>query len=93
MNISGILVHAQPQKISKVQAALTALDGVEVHGRSEDGRLVVTIEDDDDSQAADTMLKMHRLEGVLSATLVYHNFETGGDEEHCQPAQSTKRNP
>lgn len=76
MNISGVLVHANPAKIVAIRQSLVDLDGVEIHGESDDGRLVVTIEDIGDTQAADTMLAVHRLDGVLSATLVYHNFES-----------------
>ena len=75
MNISGVLVHANPAKLVAVRQSLVGLDGVEIHGESDDGRLIVTIEDVGDTQAADTMLAVHRLDGVLSATLVYHNFE------------------
>ena len=79
MNISGVLVHANPKKLIAVRQSLGGLDGVEIHGESEDGRLVVTIEDIGDKTAADTMLAVHRLDGVLSATLVYHNFESEDD--------------
>jgi nitrate reductase NapD len=75
MNISGVLVHANPAKLVAVRQSLVSLEGVEIHGESDDGRLVVTIEDVGETQAADTMLAVHRLDGVLSATLVYHNFE------------------
>jgi periplasmic nitrate reductase NapD len=81
MNISGVLVHANPIKIDAIRQSLVEFDGVEIHGESDDGRLVVTIEDIGDQQAADTMLAVHRLEGVLSATLVYHNFESEEAEE------------
>ena len=75
MNIAGVLVHAHPDKASAVRAALDAMAGVDVHMAAADGRLVVTVEDTSDVSAGDSILAMHRMEGVLSATLVYHNFD------------------
>lgn len=75
MNIAGVLVHSLPEASDQVSAALAALPGVEVHQRNADGRMIVTIEDQDESTAGDSLLAMHRLEGVLSAALVYHHFE------------------
>lgn len=75
MNIAGVLVHSRPELAESVGRALDALPGVEVHRRSPDGRLVVTIEDRDEQSAGDSLLAMHRLDGVLSAALVYHHFE------------------
>lgn len=81
MNITGVLVHAHPDKLSKVREALGEMPGVEVHQAGEDGRLVVTAEDTAEVSAGDTILAMHRMEGVLSATLVYHNFDPDLSEE------------
>ena len=44
MNISGVVVKTFPRNIDKVWQTLEQLEGVEVHGANEDGRLVVTIE-------------------------------------------------
>ena len=47
MNISGVLVRAYPQHIQNVWKQLTQIEGVEVHGSNDDGRMVVTVEQDD----------------------------------------------
>ncbi|MDM8545204.1 chaperone NapD [Candidatus Venteria ishoeyi] len=78
MNICGILVHAHPEGFAAVEQRLLAIPGVEVHGISEEGRAVVTLEEDDEDQMADSMLAIQRLEGVLSASMIYHQRE---DEE------------
>ncbi len=75
MNISGILVHANPGKVDAVSAALTEFQGLEIHAATDDGRLVVTLDCQDNNAAADTLIKMNGLDGVLTASLVYHNFE------------------
>lgn len=83
MNICGVLIHAQPQQSQLVTQRLQRLPGVEVHGESDDGRLIVTIEDHvgNDSPAADTFLQFQQLEGVLSAALVY---QYNDDYDHSQ---------
>lgn len=75
MNICGVLVHANPAKLAAVTSALTALDGVEIHQTADGGRLVLTVEDTSGQRAFDTMTEIHRLDGVIAASLVYHHFE------------------
>ncbi len=72
INISGVLVSVNPEKIELVKKAFEEMDGVEVHLQTDDGRLIVTVEE---VQGGDTMLAVHRTEGVVAASLVYHNFE------------------
>ena len=48
MNICGILVHTQPNKFDAVRERLLSVQGVEVHGMSEEGRVVVTLEEDNE---------------------------------------------
>jgi nitrate reductase NapD len=81
MNISGVIVRARPEHAPAVRRRLVKLPGVEVHGAGEDGRMVVTIERDDDGATADTFTRLSRLDGVLSASMVYHHIVTNPDEE------------
>lgn len=55
--------------------SLAATPGVQVHAETPDGRLVVTVEDAGQGDPADTIIELHRLDGVLSAVMVYHYFE------------------
>lgn len=75
MNICGVLVHVRPGRQQEVTAAVLGLGGTEVHAASEDGRLVVTVEDRDEAMTGETVLRLHRLPHVLSAAIVYHHFE------------------
>lgn len=81
MNISSVLVSARPGMARQVQDCLQALDGVEVHAMSEDGRLVVTIEADSDQSVANMFTEINRQAGVLSVAMVYHQYESDPDEE------------
>lgn len=75
MNISGVVVRAKPENLESVSDLLVQMAGLEVHGFNDDGRLVVTIESASDRDVADTVLKLHEVPGVLSASMIYHQFE------------------
>jgi nitrate reductase NapD len=76
MNISSAIVHVRPGDVAIVEAGLAALDGVEVHAVSAEGRLIVTIETEDDAGNVATYERIGRLDGVLSAAMVYHQTES-----------------
>lgn len=75
MNISGVLVRTYPENIDSVTTLLAALEGVEVHGSNTDGRMVVTVEQENAGQLSDLLTQMHDIPGVLSASMIYHQFE------------------
>ena len=75
MNISSALVHAHPTNATAVSERLTALQGVEVHGISPEGKLIVTIESDDDDSTLATYPRIGQLEGVLAAAMTYNYSE------------------
>jgi nitrate reductase NapD len=72
MNISGVLVRTFPDGISPVSAHLTKIPGVEVHGNNNDGRIVVTVKQEQPDQLAGTLSKMMSLPGVLATSMIYH---------------------
>ena len=80
MNITGIVVYAKPERCADVRASLAALDGVEIHAVSPEGRMVVTVERDDDRAATETLDAVAKADGVLSTALVYHHDEALDDE-------------
>ena len=75
MNISGVLVRSYPENLDAVSACLEKLTGVEVHAANPDGRLVVTVETGNEGAMADTVVSMQNLPGVLSASMIYHQYE------------------
>ena len=90
MNIAGVLLQAHPDKLDRVRAALDRLAGVELHMVTEDGRLLVTVEEED--TRGDTVLALHRLDGVLVASIAYHHFEPepeGDKDEDSNHATNT----
>lgn len=73
------MVRAYPEKIQAVEKILSGMEGVEVHGHNEDGRMVVTVEQDNTGKSSDVIVKMQDVPGVLSTSMIYHQFE----EEHA----------
>jgi len=75
MNISGVLVKAYPKNLVTIEEALSSMSGVEVHGNNEDGRIVITVEDKSANNITDTLVQIQDVPGVLSAAMIYHQFE------------------
>jgi len=75
MNISGVLVKAYPENLVTIQETLATMNGVEVHGNNDDGRIVITVEDVSANNISDTLVEIQSVPGVLSAAMIYHQFE------------------
>ncbi len=81
MNISSLVVDARPEHLSGVCDALRAWSGVQIHARTPQGKLIVTVETLTDGQSTDTFERLRALEGVMSVALVYHQFEPEPQQE------------
>ncbi|MGE5471263.1 MAG: chaperone NapD [Bacteroidota bacterium] len=75
MNIVSLVLRIHPETQRAAEAALTAFPGVECHGMSDDGRLVVTAESNEEGTLSDTLIAIHRIPEVLAATLAYEHTE------------------
>lgn len=81
MNISSAAVYAESIRVDAVRAFLATLPGVQVHAATPDGKLVITIEADNDRDAAATYEAIERAPGVLSMALVFQQTESNPDQE------------
>ena len=81
LNITSIILGVAPKDAAEGSARLKAIDGVEVHAIAEDGRMIVTIESGDEDNTSNTFEMIRQLPGVISAALVYHQYESDPDEE------------
>ena len=81
MNISSIIVHAQPAELLSVRSGLEQIPGVEIHAVTDDGKLVVTIETETDGETAGTFDRINTMDGVMSAAMVFHQFESDPQKE------------
>lgn len=73
MNLSGILVVAQPGSREQVVASLNALEGVEVHQVDETtGRIVAVQEAEDIHAEIEGVKRIKAIPHVIMAEMVYH---------------------
>ncbi|HLB17372.1 MAG TPA: chaperone NapD [Burkholderiales bacterium] len=85
MDISSAVVSAMPCSREDVRAQLEALPGVEIHAETPDGRFIVTVEDTPGVPAADTVMRLHSMRGVLAATMVYQYSDDALDTKEDSP--------
>lgn len=78
-HIASVLVQGWPEKISVIEAGLTRLAGVESHGSSEAGKLILTLEAESDAGLVEIMDRIQVAEGVVNVSLVYHHMEEMDD--------------
>lgn len=81
MNISSVIVHANPTVMASVRDSLAQMLGVEVQAATEDGKLIVTIETETDGETTHTFDRINQMEGVMSVAMVFHQFEPDPDTE------------
>ena len=78
MNISSAIVHARSgaaDSLQSLRTRLTALRGVQIHAVSDEGKIVVTLEAESDAETVDLFERIRQLDGVMSAAMVYHQFD------------------
>lgn len=75
MNICSMVVHTRPGRVEDVVGTLATWEGVEIHGGTEEGKLIVTVERPERSLQSEAMMQMQNVDGVISAALVYEYHE------------------
>ena len=86
LHVSSLVVHGRPERLAAhPRPASRASSGVEVHAAAPSGKLVVTLETASEQEIVARLATISLLEGVLSATLVFHQvepIERQGDKRH-----------
>ncbi len=83
MNLASLVVHTRPGDREQIAGQLLGLPGVEIHAATDDGRLVVTVDNDASQATADTLQAIHETRGVISAAVTFQysdDFETKASE-------------
>ena len=81
MNISSAVVFAVPGQIDRVEAGLARIVGVERHATSAEGKIIVTIESDDEAASTAIFERIGQLDGVMSTAMAYQHNESEPDKE------------
>tara|TARA_B100000315_G_scaffold247540_2_gene276363 strand:+ start:4495 stop:4755 length:261 start_codon:yes stop_codon:yes gene_type:complete len=74
-HISGYVVHAQPVQIEPIIAAIDEIEGAEIHGSNEQGKLVMTLETFNETDIAERIIEINSIPGVINTALVYHQID------------------
>ena len=74
VHISSLIVQGMPACLPAIRAAMTAMDGVEIHAEG-DGKLVVILETANEGEIVSRLGEIGSLDGVLSTSLVFHQVE------------------
>lgn len=76
LHIASMVVHATPRRLPDVRLAILAIAGAEIHGASDTGKLVVTLEASTTDDMMARISEIQRLDGVLASALVYQHADT-----------------
>lgn len=87
MNISSLVVHVRPEQRSDVEHTLQSWPGIEIHASTPEGRLVVTVDTDDES--TESFDRIGALPGVMSVAMVYHHLEPEQEQESQDGTDAT----
>ena len=90
MNIASLVLRIRPETRAEAEAALCALPGVECHHMSDDGKLIVTVEDVPGAAMSDTLIAVHRVPQVLAATLAYEHTEDSVPLTQSSPCEEVQ---
>ena len=80
-HISSLVIHSRPERVSSIVESLGLIEGAEIHGVADTGKLIVTLETETESQVVERINAIQLLDGVLAATLVFHHFEPVQERE------------
>lgn len=75
MHIASVVVQAQPRLLDDVASAIRDLPNARIHGRSDAGKLVVTLDGSTADDILDQVRAMQQLRGVVNVALVYQHIE------------------
>lgn len=74
-HIAGVVVYVAPASIALVCTCIEALSCATIYARTDDGKLVVTLETDSTRRTLDYMDAIRALDGVLDIAMVYQHAE------------------
>ncbi|MBB5696375.1 chaperone NapD [Muricoccus pecuniae] len=74
-HISSLVVHCRRELAPSIAGRIGEMPGMEVHGGVEEGKLIVTLETVTESEIVERLNVVQLINGVLAATLVFHQFD------------------
>lgn len=90
ISVCGVMVFVHPEKREEVEERMLEIPGLEIHGASEEGKLVVTIETDSYKKTGDAVTRLQNVKGILSISMIYQHAESVEDDEVEELSTSTQ---
>lgn len=75
VHISSLLVRADPEKFDQILAEIATIKLAEVPMTDPSGKIIVVLETDKQSEIIDAMTQLQLMDGVVNASLVYHQTD------------------
>ncbi|CAH0536885.1 chaperone NapD [Vibrio marisflavi] len=75
VHISSLVVYSAANEVSQTIKQIEQLDGAEVYGHSEEGKIVVVLETTNEGFVTDLIDTINQIPSVINAVLVYHQIE------------------
>lgn len=75
VHISSLIVHCLPDKLEKIMNDTSALEFAEVAAHDPCGKVIVVLETENEKGIISTIDKIQGFDGVLNATMVYHELD------------------
>ena len=75
VHITSLVVHTRPDQIERVLEQVRALPATEVHTGEPAGKFIVLLETEDEQHILSAIDRIQDIDGVLSATMVYHHID------------------
>lgn len=85
-HISSLLVSARPSALDGVEKQIAGIAIAEVAHVDPQGKVIVTLETEDESAIVQALTDIQLIDGVVSAALVFHQVE---EDEDLSALQAT----
>ncbi len=92
VHISSLLITAKPETIETVAKAVAQQSFAEVALTDPAGKIIVTLETENERQIVETLDVIQVLAGVVNVSLVYHQIDDDLDPTPCSNANVGTQN-
>ena len=75
VHISSLVVQVKPKDLSRVSDEISANEFAEVHMKSPEGKVIVTLETPSRFEVTKAIVDFRAIQGVLNVVMVYHQME------------------
>jgi len=72
INLVSMVMMVRPDNLEAFKQQITNVDGAEIHVTSAEGKLVVTVEADNQKELLQRIETLQNLDNLISSNLVYH---------------------